>query len=287
MDLLTNKQRQINKYKSQAVEQYPAIWSKIIKQWQKPGSQDRAWLMYSANYLFRTKNVRWALDPFSLRSRISLCKAMDIANDLSIQSFVILTHSHTDHLDLGLIRELKDTSARWIVPSTLFETVISAGIKPDLIIVPEVLIPIELDGITITPFDGLHFHKNKNDELLGVPSLGYLVEQGRKRWLFPGDTRTYQPELLPSFGPVDTVFAHLWLGKSSALQKFEWQIDKFCRFFLELKPKMIYITHLRELGRGAKDFWDMQHAKLIQSRLKELSPETEVSIALMGQKINM
>ncbi len=241
MDLLTKKQRQINKYKNQAVEQYPAIWSKIIKQWQKPGSQDRAWLTYSANYLFRTKNVRWAIDPFSLKARISLCEAMDIVDDLSILSFVILTHRHADHLDLGLINELMDTSVQWIVPSTLFETVIRAGVKPDLIIVPAVLIPIELEDITITPFDGLHFHKNKNDELLGVPSLGYLVEQGKKRWLFPGDTRTYQPELLPSFGPVDTVFAHLWLGKSSALQKSEWQIDKFCRFFLNLTQKELLL----------------------------------------------
>ena len=169
------------------------IWSKIINQWQKPGSKDRAWLTYSANYLFRTKNVRWAIDPFTLKARLSTAGEVDISSDLANLSFVLLTHSHADHLDLGLIHALRETTIRWVVPFSILENVINTGINPDFITVPEPLVPIKFENISITPFDGLHFHKNKGGELLGVPAMGYLIEQGRKRWLFPGDTRNYQP----------------------------------------------------------------------------------------------
>lgn len=50
MDLDTKKQKHINQINTRMLEQYPAIWSRIINQWKKPGSQDRAWLTYSANY---------------------------------------------------------------------------------------------------------------------------------------------------------------------------------------------------------------------------------------------
>lgn len=283
MDLYTKKQKQINRIKTRTLEQYPAIWTKIINQWKKPGLQDRAWLTFSANYLFRTKNVRWAIDPFTINARLSSSINLDFPRDLSNLSLVLLTHSHADHMDIGLIHALRESSIHWVVPSSILDKMIKAGVNTDLITVSQALVQIKFESISITPFDGLHFHKNKDGDLLGVPAKGYLVEQGRKRWLFPGDTRTYQPELLPSFGPVDAVFAHLWLGRASALENQAWQIDEFCQFHLAFKPKRIVITHLRELGRDAKDFWDVSHAKLVKSRFKDLSPETDISIALTGQ----
>jgi len=64
------------------VEGYPAIWEQIVAQWQK-AETDAAWLTYSANYLFHTAGVHWALDPLSLFSRLSLPNPMNFANDLA------------------------------------------------------------------------------------------------------------------------------------------------------------------------------------------------------------
>jgi hypothetical protein len=56
--------------------------------------------------------------------------------------------------------------------------------------------PIEIAGIKITPFPGLHWEKLEHqvkeniNPLKSVPATGYLVEFKNKRWLFPGDTRT-------------------------------------------------------------------------------------------------
>ena len=287
MDLYSKKQKEINRIKTRMLKNYPAIWSKIIRQFQKPGSKDRAWLTYSANYLFRTKNVRWAIDPFTLKARLSAAEDVDIASDLASLSFVLLTHNHADHLDLGLIHALRETSIHWVVPFPMLENVINSGIKPEFITVPEPSVPIKIENMVITPFDGLHFHKNKTGERLGVPATGYLVEQEQKRWLFPGDTRNFQSDLVPSFGPVDMVFAHLWLGKASALLNSGWLLDKFCQFYLALNPERITITHLSELGRDANDFWDVSHAKIIKTRFSELSPETDIAIGLIGQQFDL
>jgi hypothetical protein len=46
--------------------------------------------------------------------------------------------------------------------------------------------------------------------------MGYLLEFNGKRWLFPGDTRSYDASLLQSFGPLEGHFAHLWLSRTGA-----------------------------------------------------------------------
>ena len=79
----------------------------------------------------------------------------------------------------------------------------------------------------------------------------------------------------------------MWLGKAAALVKTALLLDKFCQFYLAFKPERIVITHLRELGRDANDFWDVSHAKIIKSRFKELSPETDITIGLIGQRFDI
>jgi hypothetical protein len=64
------KQVGIDRRREEMLAGYPAIWDKLIAEWNSPGSEDRAWLMYSANYLFRTQGVRWAIDPLTLKNHI-------------------------------------------------------------------------------------------------------------------------------------------------------------------------------------------------------------------------
>jgi hypothetical protein len=70
MDLFTSKQQKIDRRAAEVMAAYPALWSQMIMEWHQPGSEDRAWLMCSANYLFRTANVRWAIDPLRLKHRL-------------------------------------------------------------------------------------------------------------------------------------------------------------------------------------------------------------------------
>ena len=70
MDQSAEKQAQINRRRDEMAARTPAIWDKLFAEWNSPGPEDRAWLMYSANYLFRTQGVRWAMDPLALNSRL-------------------------------------------------------------------------------------------------------------------------------------------------------------------------------------------------------------------------
>ena len=201
-------------------------------------------------------------------------------------SFVLLTHSHNDHLDLNLISGLRHLPIIWVVPEPMLERVTQqAGIARENIIVPKPLQPVELKGIRILPFDGLHWQTEANGNLRGVPATGYMAEFSGKRWLFPGDTRTYAASQLPDFGPLDSLFAHLWLGRGCAMLESPPLLEAFCRFCLALRASKIILTHLQEYGRNADDFWDEFHLPKVLSKFQEIAPETSIIPTLMGQSI--
>jgi hypothetical protein len=70
MDRFIKKQQRIDRRAAEVIAAYPSQWPQMIKEWHRPGSDDRAWSMYSASYLFRTANIRWAMDPIRLKHRL-------------------------------------------------------------------------------------------------------------------------------------------------------------------------------------------------------------------------
>jgi hypothetical protein len=288
MDQSSEKQQRIVRYRAEASHLYPELWSKIISDWSSPDQQDQVWLTYSANYLFRTNNVRWAIDPLTLDWRFEQASRVNAERDLKGLSFVLLTHDHNDHLDLDLLSALRDLPLTWIVPEPLLSKVIlRAGLRRENIVVPSTLSPIDVHGLRILPFDGLHWETTPQGDLKGVPATGYLVECNGKRWLFPGDTRTYDASRLPAIASPDVVFAHLWLGRGAALQDEPPLLDAFCRFFLDLKPRKLILTHLYELGRDANDYWDQLHVQRVRSKFRELSVNFPISHNVMGESTQL
>lgn len=113
--------------------------------------------------------------------------------------------------------------------------------------------------------------------------MGYLVEFNGKRWLFPGDTRDYRSGLLPSLGPVDGIFAHLWLGRGCARMGEPPLLEEFCRFCYDLQPKRVILTHLYEFGRDVEDAWEDRHARKVISRWEQIAPQIPISAIYMGE----
>jgi hypothetical protein len=265
----------------EAAAEYPSLWAKMIAEWRADSQEDRAWLMYSANYLFRTANVRWAIDPLTLASRLP--NALPVNSiDLQGLSFVLLTHSHEDHLALDLIRSLRHLPIRWVVPQPLLALVTGqAGLSPERILIPRFGETLTLDGLQITPFKGVHWRPGNPS----VPTTAYQVSFSSQRWLFVGDTRTYDADLLPSFGSLDGLFAHLCLGSRFALEDEPPLLDSFCRFCLDLQPSRLVITHLEELGREAEDYWEERHCQKVLCRLQQLAPRLPVECAYMGESV--
>lgn len=262
---------------------YPHLWQKIVDDWQSESSVDAAWLTYSANYLLRTAGVRWALDPYYLFSRISGGIPPDFARDLARLQIVVLTHAHNDHFDRDLLAGIRSLPITWVIPDFMRAAVDrAAGIPPERVISLQPGSPIRFGPLTLVPFNGLHIH-GKN----GVPAMGYLAEFNGKRWLFPGDVRSYCSDHLPDFGDLDGAFAHLWLGKGCALELSPPLLDEFCRFFASLRPRRLVVTHLQEWGRRPEDFWDLHHFQLAQVELARVAPDVAVGVALTGQRARL
>jgi hypothetical protein len=290
MAQFSERQTAIAQRRKEITARYPQMMTDLISEWRSPGAEDKVWLLYSANYLFRTGNVRWAMDPLSLRRRVPEAPEIDIAQSLDALDFVVLTHRHADHLDFNLIKSLRHLPIRWVIPDYILPQVqAEAGLPAEQIVTPQPLHPIDIHGIHLLPFVGLHWEAapSENGPQHGVPEMGYLVEFNNKRWLFPGDTRDFKTELMPSFGSVDGLFAHLWLGRGCALMEEPPLLDAFCQFCVDLQPKQVVLTHLEELGREADDYWDGRHAEKVMSHCRQFAQQVSISAAYMGGSVNL
>ena len=262
--------------------EYHNLWQQIIRTWEK-AEEDTAWLTYSANYLLHTAGVKWALDPFSLFTRLKGKNPQDFAADLAALDAVVLSHAHADHLDLNILAALDGLPITWVVPEFMLEYVgKSVRLDAARMVIPKPGVPVNIGNLTLVPFKALHMRGDH-----GVPEMGYLAQFAGKCWAFPGDTRVYPPEGLPILENVDGIFAHLWLGKECALQDPPPLLDEFCQFFAQPKPKRIVVTHLEELGRNALDDWTINHYRLVETRFNQIAPGIEVSPALMGQAVSL
>ena len=283
------QQHQIDKERKKIVKHYPGLWATIIQEWNSSRADDRAWLIYTANYLLRTGKTRWALDPLTLHWRVPEAQPVNMAHDLEGLSFILLTHKHADHLDLDLMRTLSKLPILWVIPEHLLGMVGENGVSCKKIIVPKPLETLEIEGVRIIPFDGLHWHMASNGlgERRGVPATGYVVEFSGKRWLFPGDVRSYDASKLPSIGPVDGFFAHLWLGHGCALIERPPLLEAFCLFCLAQQPKRIVLTHLHEFGRKADDYWHEGHVQQVRDWFRGEALNRKVEYATLGNGVKL
>jgi hypothetical protein len=284
----SKEQTRIDHQREETAARYPQLWADMIEEWNSSGSEDRAWLMYSANYLFRTGEVRWAMDPLTLRQRVPDAPAVDIGHALDQLDFVLMTHRHADHLDFNLMRTLRNLPIRWVIPDYILPQVLAeTGLSADQVIAPHPLQPIEIKGVRILPFVGLHWEAaaSGGGTQHGVPEMGYLLEFNGKRWLFPGDTRDFRAVSLPSFNSVDGLFAHVWLGRGCALMEEPPLLDAFCQFCMDLQPAQVVLTHLEEFGRDADDYWEDRHVQKVISHCRQLVPPMPVSAVYMGQSV--
>jgi hypothetical protein len=267
----------------QAKADYPYIWDRLVAEWNATDEGDHAWLTHSANYLLNTAGVRWALDPLALPARLPGVIVPNYARDLDHLQLIVLSHAHHDHLDLDLITALQGFPVRWVIPEFMVGNLMkSVSIPSERIIVPEPGSRISVEGLTLTPFEGLH-----NREKNGIPEMGYLAEFGGYRWLFPGDTRLFDTSRLPVFGRLDGVFAHLWLGKAGAQVNPPPLLEEFCAFYTAFNTGRLVITHLNEFGRDVTELWDETHYRSVVQCLKKNPGCPQVELGQTGDQINL
>jgi hypothetical protein len=278
--------------RTRAALEYPALYKKVIEQWKLEG-ENAFWLMYSANYLFRCGDVRWAVDPVTLSSRIPAEDPTHVEEDFEKADFIVLTHRHADHLDKKLLRGISQINIPWVVPEFLLNEVNKIVHLPDhRIIVPTPGEHLEISGIKILALEGSHWEKTGDlnaaeTSLHGVPAYSYLFKAQNKKWFIPGDTRTYDLKLIPHIGNLDGLIAHIWLGRNGALLDPPPFLDKFCEYFLGFNNSKIVLTHFDEWGRAESDLWTIFHAEMITHKIRQESSTITVISAVTGDQVSM
>jgi hypothetical protein len=272
--------------KTRFAREYAVRWHRMLASWQQPHRASMMWLMYAANYLFVTHGVRWAVDPFLPIHLVPGLPDRLPTEALSQLSFVLLTHAHTDHVDYPLLASLRGTPVRLIIPEHML-TDVRAHARPldRQVIVARSGRRLDLNSIGVLPFDGLHWQRRADGHHVGIDATGYLIHVDGQRWLFPGDVRDYRCESIAPFGPVDLLFAHLWLGRGCARLHNPPQLNEFCEFLHACRPRAVVLTHLYEFSRNAEDIWDRRHVQLVRARWAALAPGVPLRVPQVGRGV--
>jgi len=269
--------REISAKRKAIVSDYSRAWDEMIRQWRAPRANDAVWLTYSANYLFNTRGLKWAVDPVLLSNRVPEAPGDDRGGDLQDLDFILLSHAHADHVDVDLWSQLAGAHSHWIVPEYMIEC-FSRSVPRDVLYSSP--IPgrrLEIAGARITPFEAPHDERTAGGDTRHVPSTGYWVETTGGNYLLPGDIRTYDPTCLKPFLPVSAVFAHVFLGRSAALAAHPPLAEAFVDFYRFCRPKKIVLAHLYEFGRDPEDCWISAHARMVETRCHAVDPGIEMT----------
>lgn len=266
------------------LREYPDAFDVMLGRWAEASGACEMSLMYAASYLFVTGEVRWAVDPVLPGSLLPDFPDGLRTEPLGELAFVLLTHDHSDHVDWELLASLRDSGVTFVVPEHMRDAV-AERVKPrgGQMTVARWGERLELHGMGILPWDGLHWQTDPDGRRQGTDATGYLVEAEGRRWLFPGDVRDYRAEEVARFAPVDTLFAHLWLGRGRALDPAPPELDAFCEFLRAAEPRRVVLTHLYEFSRRPTDLWTDRHVGLIRERWKEMGEQAPIMTPRVGE----
>lgn len=202
-----------------------------------------------ANYLFKTDNVIWAVDPAHREYEIPVLPGVE---------FVLLTHAHDDHYQPRTLMKLAQAGSRILAPDFL----------PHIGEIPGVEYVAPGDTVQIGPLQirVLPAHHYDEGTTIGVPEVSYWVQSSRLSIALPADVRDYTvpfPMQRPNW-----LFAHVWLGRANALNlPCEPWLSKAARFFDDIRAGHIVLAHLNDATRIPEDRWTDVHADLMRAYL--------------------
>lgn len=270
-------QQELRTWRKAMVADYEASWQRTLHEWNVLTDKNAVWLTSAANYLLNTRGLKWAVDPMRLKNRLPEAPAVSVGHALRELSFVLLTHSHADHVDTELWSQLADVDCHWIVPEHMIDLFLGVpGMKRCrytlAVAEKEVVVP----GARILPFASLHGADVPGSGFVNVPEMAYSVQTDGGDFLFPGDIRTYEPTFLSRFAGVSTVFAHVFLGRAAARMSLPPLLEAFVTFYRACQPQKVVLTHLYDVVRGSADCWRIEHARMIEAAFTVVARQIDV-----------
>lgn len=255
----------------------------LLRDEKQPGTRFSTPL--STFYVFDTNGTKWVMDP-ALRSAGKITgTAAGMPALLRGAEYILITHRHPDHFDPDVVRACAGKGFCWVIPDFMVDRARQYGLSDAEMIVASAGKPLTLGNLSVLPFEGRHFRPGTRN---GVPSLGYRISSpGAPTLLFPGDVRDFSVGVLPDFGTVDAVFAHVWLGDGNCMETDFPLTGDFVRFYASFGAKKIILAHLYESGRLDPFLWRREHAERLRDVFAARSPDTGVLIPAYGETIRL
>ncbi len=257
-------------------------WDKAFSELKTAGKdENKVWLVGPSSYLFSIDGVKFAVDPQIRRKEDLEALSYRLCNDLSVLSFVLITHQHNDHFCVPLIKMASELPIVWYLPGEMPSRFVE---KTELDREKYRLLfhgdSFSLGGVTITAFNSPHIRPG--DDAF-MPELGYHIQADKGAILLPADVRNYSYHDYPDFGDIDLCFSHLWAG-DNAIDEEEYlpRLEEFVDFSLRFCAKRYFICHLYDIGRNDKFMWHSGHADIAKRLFKEKRPQAAVEVPKGG-----
>ena len=151
-----------------------------------------------ATVLFESGDFRVITDPLLTRRVAHLRRRRPLpASDVTDVDLVLLSHAHMDHLHLPSLRRLRP-GAQFITPRGSGSLLRKAG----FVDVSEVTVGdcLERGPVTVEVVPAVHKPGRGPHTKVSAEPVGYIIDTGRKRFYFAGDT-----DLFPGMADLDDI----------------------------------------------------------------------------------
>ncbi|MBQ8746906.1 MAG: MBL fold metallo-hydrolase [Clostridia bacterium] len=214
----------------------------------------------TAAYLVKMGETRIAVDPSLWGLPVGAEGRQALLDLLGTCDAVIVTHTHEDHFDRGLIAELCADVPLYL-PDFL-------SCERENVIVTHDGASYRIGSMILHVFASAHSEIHADGSLGGVPEYGFAIEYDGAYTVFPTDVRTYE-KAHATFPHTKALIAHLWLGRAQGLNVHDNPCaEKFCAFVESFGAERVFLSHLCDVRRAIRDIWTDVNAALVTDRLK-------------------
>jgi hypothetical protein len=284
----TRRLTEYNEVRSETLAARFRTWQTLLRELKRTASRDHTVVRFpnASSYLFSTGDCLWAVDPVYARGPCPAEEFEAVVDGLRDFDFIVLTHCHADHLHVPFLQKICGPDEKQLViPASIAPQFFKlTGLPAKDVTVLEAGESAVFSGVTLTCHPGYHDEPGT----AGYPSGSFLVAlPDGINLFFPTDIRDYSRPMPAGMPPIDFEFGHIWLGRGNSHEEDFPMVDAFCRFMLQCRPGVLFLTHLREVSRSLNSMWLPRHAAMVRARLAELAPETVVSIPCPGDVLTL
>ncbi len=234
-----------------------------------------------ATVVIETGEVRIVTDPV-LRTRVAHLVRRVPAGEVGEVDVVLISHLHRDHLDLPTLRRIGSRPT----------IVAPAGAGRPLRALPNQVIELgrgaelSMGDVRITAVRAVH--EGRRTPMGPVsPAAGFVIETGRQRIYFAGDTELFDE--MRDLAPVDVALLPVW-GWGTTLGPGHMDPDQAAEATALLHPDVAVPIHwgtFLPAGHGRRDDLLRDPPERFAARVAELAPSTRVEILRPGEVLEL